>query len=274
MSPESISNPRNARVQRALRLRTRRGRNQQGRTILDGQREIVRALEGGVRIEEVFCCDRADRTASSAGHLLSLDRVLDRLRQQGATLFSVPPAILDRLAFGERNEGLVAVATIPASTLDRLPMGKQPLWIVLDGVEKPGNLGAVLRSADGAGAQGVIVCGEGTDVYNPNVIRASLGTVFAVPTAVTDAVTCRKWLQQQAARIVVGRAEAVTNYSDCDFRVATAIVLGSEAHGASDVWRGTDCRDICIPMHGIADSLNVSAAAAVLLYEARRQRKP
>src|SRR5690606_8869888 len=144
--------------------------------------------------------------------------------------------------------------------------------LVLESVEKPGNLGAVLRTADGAGVDGVIVADPRTDPWNPNTVRASMGTLFSIPLAVTDTAAARAWLTEHGIRLVAAVLGAPTRYTEADLRGPVAIVLGSEAHGLSDAWRGDDVTAVHIPMLGIADSLNVSATAAVLAYEALRAR--
>ena len=143
--------------------------------------------------------------------------------------------------------------------------------VVLEGVEKPGNLGAVLRSADGAGANALIVADPRTDLFNLNVIRASAGTVFGVPLAVAPADAVITWLRERGIRIVATRVGAAA-YTDADLRGPLAIALGSETEGLSEQWAGAGIEAVSLPMLGIADSLNVSVTAAVLLYEARRQR--
>jgi TrmH family RNA methyltransferase len=148
-----------------------------------------------------------------------------------------------------------------------------PLLAVIEGVEKPGNLGAVLRTADGAGVSAVIVAESGTDLFNPNVIRASLGTIFSVPVAVASTGDVLAWLRERGIRIVAARVQASIDYTSADYRGAVAIALGSEARGLSDAWAELADISVHVPMLGIADSLNVSATAAVIFYEALRQRR-
>jgi TrmH family RNA methyltransferase len=143
---------------------------------------------------------------------------------------------------------------------------------VLSGVEKPGNIGAVLRTADAAGVSAVILADPRTDPFNPNAIRASLGTIFSVPVATATVAETLAWLREKQCRILTTRVDARLTYSEADYRGPTAIVLGSEAEGLSDGWSGADDVPVRVPMLGIADSLNVSATAAVLFYEAVRQR--
>ena len=181
-------------------------------------------------------------------------------------------AVLAKVAFGERAEGLVAVVRIPSTDLARLALPDDALVVVIEGVEKPGNLGAVLRSADGAGADAVIVASPRSDIYNPNTIRASAGTVFAIPLAAAPTADVLAWLRTEGFRTVAARVDGATSYLDIDLTGRVAIALGAEADGLSDAWAGDDIVAARLPMLGVADSLNVSVTAAVLLYEARRQR--
>jgi TrmH family RNA methyltransferase len=164
------------------------------------------------------------------------------------------------------------VARPPQTTLDDLRLPACPLVAVLEGVEKPGNVGAVLRSADAAGVSALIVADGGTDLYNPNTIRASLGTIFSMPVRAAPAPNVRDWLSSRQIPIFAARVDATTSYTDVDFTGPAAIVLGSEAAGLSQVWTA-GVTPIRLPMHGAADSLNVSATAAVLFYEVLRQRE-
>jgi TrmH family RNA methyltransferase len=177
-----------------------------------------------------------------------------------------------KIAFGDRAEGLLAVVRAPSLRLDDLRLSGDPLLVVVEGVEKPGNLGAILRSADGAGADAVIAASPRTDLANPNVIRASAGTYFAVPRAAAPTDDVIAWLRERRVRVVAARVGAERAYGEADLTGPLAIVLGSEAKGLTDAWQAEDVETVRLPMHGIADSLNVSVAAAVLLYEARRQR--
>ncbi len=177
----------------------------------------------------------------------------------------------DRLAFGNRGDGIVLVVAIPPSTIGGLDPPADPLLLVTEDVEKPGNLGAILRTADAVGCDAVIAVG-GTDLYNPNVIRASVGTVFSLPLAAATADTTIAWLRARAIRLVAARVDARMAYAEADLRGPLALVLGSEADGLSATWQDEAIESVRLPMHGVADSLNVSVAAAVLAFEARRQR--
>jgi RNA methyltransferase, TrmH family len=263
-SPDLTSTA-NPRVKAIAGLRDRRDRERTGRTIVDGAREVRRAIEAGAGIDEAFVCVPLLQGADARA-------AFDRLTEAGVPITTTSAKVFEKLAFGERAEGIVAVVRVPSLALDELDLPPDPLVVVLEGVEKPGNLGAVLRSADGAGAHALIVADARTDPFNPNVIRASAGTVFGVPLAVstTDAVIA--WLHQRGIRILATRVDASATYVDADLRGPLAIALGSETEGLSERWAGAGIEAVSLPMLGIADSLNVSVTAAVLLYEARRQR--
>jgi TrmH family RNA methyltransferase len=184
----------------------------------------------------------------------------------------VSPAVLAKVAFGERSDGVVAVVAAPQLDLADLVPTDEPLVVVLEGVEKPGNLGAVLRTADGAGATAVIAADPLTDPFNPNAIRASLGTIFALPVVAATTTDTIAWLERRGIRAVAAIVDAVTPWTAADLTGPLAIVLGNEATGLSPAWHDAGMTAISIPMRGIADSLNVSTAAAIVLYEAVRQR--
>ncbi|HEX7949434.1 MAG TPA: RNA methyltransferase [Candidatus Limnocylindrales bacterium] len=258
----SLTNPR---IKAAVGLRDRRERERTGLTLVDGAREVGRALAAGVAVVEVFVCE-----SLLAGP--DARQGLDLLRNRDIPLQPVSETVFAKLAFGQRAEGLVAVVRIPSTALDELRLPAAPLVVVVEGVEKPGNLGAVLRSADGAGADAVIAASPATDLFNPNAIRASAGTIFAVPLAAAPSGETLGWLAGRALRIVTALVDAEKAYTDADLTGPLALVLGAEAEGLSDAWRKPDVQAVRIPMLGVADSLNISVSAAILLYEARRQR--
>lgn len=260
-----IASPGNPRIKAAAALRDRAARVRTGTTVVDGARELRRALDAGVEVVEAFVCEPrlAGPDALAA---------LEGLRARGTDVVGVSDAALSRLAFGDRNEGLVAVIRSRPQDLDAVALGSEPLIVVIEDVEKPGNVGAVLRSADGAGADAVIAAAAGTDMANPNVIRASAGTVFSMPTAAAEPGAVLDWLRARRIRVVAARVDGARTYTDADLTGPLALVLGSEAEGLGETWLAPDVEPIRIPMRGVADSLNVSVSAAILLYEARRQR--
>jgi len=258
----SLANPR---VKAAAALRDRRERDRTGLTLVDGARELRRALDAGVTVIEAFACEPllAGPDARAA---------LDRLRATATVLQPTSETVFAKLAFGQRAEGLVAVVRIPSMALGDLVLPEWPLVVVVEAIEKPGNLGAILRSADGAGADAVIAASPRTDLFNPNAIRASAGTIFSVPLGSATTAETFDWLAGRGLRIVTARVDAERSYTDADLTGPLALILGAEAEGLSDTWYGPRAEAVRIPMLGVADSLNVSVSAAILLYEARRQR--
>ncbi len=263
--PDDISSVRNHRIQSFLSLGKRRERDSTGLFTIEGIREISRAFENGIEISEIFYCPSIVEGTGGAP-------LLEKISSSGSPVFSVTSRIFERIAYRGSTGGLAVTAVRPGTGLENLPETDLPLYMVIDGIEKPGNQGAVLRSADGAGVTGLILTGEGTDLYNPNTVRASLGTVFSVPVATASAADTIDWLRSRDISIAISTPDADLLYTEADLTGRCALVLGSESHGAGDEWiEAADIR-LAIPMRGLADSLNVSASASILAYEALRQR--
>jgi RNA methyltransferase, TrmH family len=265
VSDSVIRSLQNPRVKEAVALRDSRHRRKAGRILIDGARELARAVHAGVQLVEVFVCEPLCRSRE-AEELLAL------LPDCGTPVLCVTPAVFEKITFGSRIDGVMAVAVPPSAELARCRLPACPLVAVLEGVEKPGNIGAVLRSADGAGVSALIAAAARTDLFNPNAIRASLGTIFTVPVADAPVDETLAWLRRHQLTLYAARVDGAILYTEVDFTRPCAIVLGSEAGGLSEAWQGDDVTAIRLPMQGVADSLNVSAAAAVLFYEALRQR--
>ncbi len=265
MTDSAITSATNPRIKAVVRLRDRRERERSGQTLIDGARELRRALDAGAAVVEAYVCEPllAGPDARAA---------LDGLRRRRVPVTTVGEVAFAKLAFGDRAEGLVAVVRSPVVGLDQIPLPADPLLLVTEDVEKPGNLGAILRSADGAGATAVIAASPRTDLANPNVIRASAGTVFTVPLAAAPTTQVIDWLRAAGVRILAARVDADRRYTDAELSGPVALVVGAEAEGLSGEWHAPDIEAIGLPMLGVADSLNVSVSAAILLYEARRQR--
>jgi TrmH family RNA methyltransferase len=260
-----ISSRQNPRFRAVLALREARERRERGLLIVDGAREIGRALAAGVALSEAWVARERVRSQEARAALEAAEAI-------GAPVVDAAPELLARLAYGDRDDGIVAVLVAPPTDLDGVRLPDEPLVVVVEGLEKPGNLGAIVRSADGAGVDAVIVADAAADPWNPNAIRASIGTVFSMPLAVCDSAEARAYLGARGIRVVAADPDGDHPYDQVDLSGALAIVLGAEATGLSDGWRDGDVTRVRIPMHYIADSLNVSATAAVLLFEARRQR--
>ena len=269
MIPPTITSLQNPRVKDAVKLRDRRGREKQGRILIEGIREIRQALTAGVEITEIFVCEPLFEERDATG-------LMDQLRsQKNLALLHVSEQVMLKLAFGDREEGLLAIGKPPQRKLSDLAPRPEavPLFAVVEGIEKPGNLGAIVRTADAAGVSGLVVADGGTDLFNPNAIRASLGAIFTVPVCAASGADVLAWLRQQKLRIFAAKVEAAQPYTEADFRAPSAIVLGGEAQGLSSLWSGDGISSISMPMLGCVDSLNLSASAAILFYEAVRQRQ-
>lgn len=263
---EPLTSLQNPRVKRAVKLRDRRSREREGAFLIEGYRELRRAVDARLPMDELFTCPELYLGENE-------DRLLADARERcGAEITPVAKAVFEKMAYRDRPEGLLAVAPIPEWSLDRLADTDGGLYVVAVTIEKPGNLGTILRCADAVGADGVIVCDRCTDLFNPNVVRASIGTLFTVPAveAVSDEVL--RWLRERHVRTVATSPDAKIAYTDADLTGAVAIVLGSEQYGLDERWLAETEVQVQIPMAGAADSLNVAMATVVVLYEAMRQR--
>ncbi len=260
-----IESPQNARIKATARLRDRRARKQSGMILIDGARELMRAIDGGIEVVEAFVCQDLLISADANACVV-------RLKNAGADIVHTSAAAYGKLRYGERDDGIVAVARRPTPGLDSLTLREDSMIAVVECVEKPGNLGAILRTADAAGVTAVIASDARGDIYGANAIRASLGAVFTVPLFEATSADAYAWLRAANVSVFVATPDAEASYTSALYTGRFAIVLGAEASGISDVWRGDACRAIGLPMHGKIDSLNVSATAAVLFYEALRQR--
>jgi TrmH family RNA methyltransferase len=264
-APPLLTSLANPRVKTARALRDRRERDRTGQTLIDGAREIRRAIEAGAEVVEVFVCEPLLAGPDARAALASL-------RASAVPVQATSEPVFAKLAFGERSEGIVAIVRIPSLQLGALTPPADALVAVVEGVEKPGNLGAILRSADGAGVDSVVAASARTDLYNPNAIRASAGTIFTIPLAAAPTPDVLGWLRDRGLRIVAARVDATERYTDVDLTGPVALVVGAEADGLVEAWSAPDVIAVHLPMLGVADSLNVSVSAAILFYEARRQR--
>ena len=254
----------NTRVKHVVRLRQRRAREQEARFVVEGRRELERALDADAAIETVFHCDALHRGEQERD-------LIRRLGRADVELVATSADVFRKMSYRQGPDGVLGVVASAALGLDQLGDPSGGLWLVVEGIEKPGNLGAMLRSADAAGA-GVIVADPKTDVFNPNVIRASIGTLFTVPLAVAPGDKVRGWLQEHAVCPITALPEAPVPYTEADLTGDIALVVGSEHAGLSPAWRETGLASVSIPMSGHADSVNAAMAATILSFESRRQR--
>lgn len=265
MSANQIDSPQNPKIKSVARLRSSRGRAQQGLIVIDGYREVSRAIACGVTIESIF----VPATAGEATIDTQPETWHDAVSSSDARVFLVAERAFEKIAFGQRHEA-VAVAKPPSTTLQEVTLTDTAIVAVLEGIEKPGNLGAVLRSADGAGVDAVILVDPVTDLFNPNTIRASLGTVFSLQTATASFAEYKSWADSLQLPHYLARCDSrARSYREVDYTRRCCLAFGSEAYGLSDKWDEiNDKENVVIPMAGIADSLNVSVAAAVMFYNA------
>lgn len=259
MQENVITSLTNSRVKRLVALQAKSAeRLREGVFVVEGVRELERCSAAGLVIEEVYYCPAI---------LPELPAV------ECGAIYEVSQAVYDKIAYRGGTEGVTSVVKTRTLGLSDLQLGDAPLIVVLESVEKPGNLGAVLRSADAAGVNAVIVCDPLTDLWNPNLVRSSTGAIFSVPCVACTSEECIAFLKKRGITILTAQLQDSELYYDIDMKRATAIVMGTEATGLTNVWREAADAHIRIPMLGIVDSLNVSVSAAILMYEAVKQRQ-
>jgi TrmH family RNA methyltransferase len=259
-----ITSPANPRIKHLVALRRRRARDQAGVTLVEGYAEIDLALAAGVRPQALYCCP-------DLAHGDQL-RVAGRVAELGGEIVRVSPPVFAKVAYRESPDGWLAVVPVMDTALARLQLGEQPLLLICEGVEKPGNLGAILRTADAAGLTAVIATDPVTDWGNANLVRASKGAVFSVPVAAAPSGEVLPWLAASGLTLAAATPDGAVLLGDADLTGPVAIAVGSETHGLSMPWKERADVTVRIPMFGRADSLNVAAAAAIVIYEAVRQR--
>lgn len=266
MKTEAITSAQNPKIKTLLELQEKsKARRREGLFVVEGARELIHCISAGYQIHTLFIC--MDILSEEA--LAEIDEALSGKR---CGCFSIPKHIYEKVAYRGSTEGVIAEFKCKSHTLEDLNIKENPLVVVLESVEKPGNLGAILRSADASGVDAVIVCDPLTDLYNPNLIRSSIGGIFTVQTAATSSDEAIKWLKERNIKIYTAQLQDSEWYYDTDMTSGTAIVMGTEATGLTDAWRKAADAHIKIPMLGRLDSLNVSVSAAILMYEAVRQR--
>ncbi len=261
---KSITSPQNPQIKKLIRLKERKERDETALFLIEGYREIKRASEGDVHFQTVFICPDLFLGSNEQPLIESI----------GVETFILPKSLFEKISYRDRPDGLIAIAYQMQKTLIDLQSKKlSPLYVVAESIEKPGNLGTILRSSDAVGADGVIVCDRCTDIYNPNVVRASVGTLFTLPVVEAKGSDAYIWLKEHQIQIIAATPSASIEYTDAALDGPVAIVVGTEQWGLSDLWmQAADVR-VKIPMLGVADSLNVAMATTLLLYEVIRQRK-
>ena len=278
MRTEQVTSAQNPKIRNLLLLQEKsKARREQGLFVVEGRRELEHCIEAGFTVRTLFVCPElsggfsegicfpgASTLFLAPGKQIPSDAI--------PQIIEIPESLYRKVAYRESTEGIIAEVERKDIGLEDLKLSENPLVVVLESVEKPGNLGAVLRSADAAKADAVLVCDPLTDLYNPNLIRASLGGVFTVPTVCTSSEEAIAWLRAKGIRILTAQLQDSEWYYDTDMTVGTALVMGTESTGLTPQWREAADARIRIPMLGRLDSLNVSVSTAILLFEAVRQR--
>ena len=260
---EKITSLQNPKIKLLLQLQQKSSERRKAELfVVEGRRELMHCMEAGYEVNTVFWCPSVEVGTEPIPSL-----------PEGVRLFEVSKDIYERVAYRGSTEGIIAEVRTRKLSLADLQLGASPLVVVVERVEKPGNLGAILRSADAAGVDAVIVCDPLTDLYNPNLIRSSIGGIFSVPCVACTSEECIAFLKQRGIQILTAQLQDSHLYYDTDMRRPTAIVMGTEATGLTDQWREAADAHIRIPMLGRIDSLNVSVSAAILMFEAVRQRQ-
>lgn len=265
MSPDPITSTSNDRIKALVRLRSRRERDRTGRFLVEGYRELRRAVEAGIDVAEVYACPALFLGGNEAA-------LLERCSAAGAEVVEVAEAPFRKASYRDRPEGLLGVARQFDVSLGHLAPSPNPLLLVAESIEKPGNLGTMLRTAEAAGADAVIVCDPATDPFNPNVVRASLGTLFRVPLGVAPTPEAVAWLASRGITTFAATPSATLPHYQANLSGPAALVIGSEQYGLTDAWLEAADHRIVIPMPGSVDSLNAAMSAGILLFEAARQR--
>ena len=274
MVPEIITSGQNPKIKALLELQEKsRARREKGLFVVEGQRELDHCIAAGFVPDTIFICpeiyschpERRPEPAEGRSEGSSF-------AGEGYKVFHVSKNVYEKIAYREGTEGIIAEMKYKERKLEDIVLSDNPLVIVLESVEKPGNLGAVLRSADAAGADAVIICDPLTDLYNPNLIRASIGAIFSRQVAAATSEETISWLKANNIQILTAQLQDSSLYYDTPMTGPTAIVMGTESTGLTDIWRKAADKHIRIPMLGALDSLNVSVSAAILLFEAVRQR--
>ena len=258
-----ITSLQNPKIKEAVRLRNRRDRDQSDRFLIEGYRELKRAVDAGIKIETVFYCPE----------LFLGENEKDLIAAAQSSAFACTPAVFAKLSYRDRPDGILAVAPQMHLKLADIKLSTCPFLLVAESIEKPGNLGTILRSSDAAGVDAVIVCDRTTDIHNPNVVRSSVGTLFTQPVIEASSEETIAFLKQHSISIAAATPHADLEFTQADLKVPLAIAMGTEQYGLSELWMKEADISVRIPMFGTADSLNVASATTLLLYEVVRQRR-
>ena len=265
-SAKLLTSMQNPLVKQVAKWRDRHDRDADQKVLIEGYRALTRAMAGHYPIEQLFICPEWFQGENEG-------TLIDAVCKQGAKLYQVGKEAFVKMTYRDRPEGLLGVGPQIHHTLDDLPKLDRPaFYLVAEQIEKPGNLGTMLRSADAAGVDGLILCDPVTDLYNPNVVRASTGVLFTLPIAEASSEDTLKWLRKNGVKILSATPHTENLFTDVVMTTPLAVVVGAEQFGLSDLWMNEADLQVRLPMMGAADSLNVATATTILLYEALRQR--
>jgi RNA methyltransferase, TrmH family len=261
-----IASPQNDRIKNIVKLRNRRERDKQQMMVVEGYRSLLRASNNHIDFAEFYFCRDFFMGENE-------DSLIELYRSRGTKIIEVTKIVFEKISYRDRPEGLLGVAPYFNKSLNDLTFKEEPFLVVAQAIEKPGNLGTIIRSTDGTGADALILCDRCTDLFNPNVITASTGICFALPVIETSSADCLTYLKENNITILSATPSADTLYTDVDMTGPVAVIVGTEQYGLTDEWLRESTINVKIPMLGQADSLNVSTATTLLLYEAVRQRE-
>lgn len=261
-----ITSLQNPRIKDLAKLKNRRKRDDENVIVIEGYRAILLALDNNFTLSEIYYCPELYLGVNEAS-------LIERAVEGGARDYQTTPEVFAKIAYRDRPEGIIAVASQFHHKLSELSVSDHSLFLVAEAIEKPGNLGTMLRTADAAQVDGVIICDGITDIYNPNVVRASIGTLFTVPIAHADTESFFKWKTEHNIKLIATTPSATKMFTDVDLTGNVALAVGTEQVGLPSYWIDHADEKVLIPMYGQADSLNASASATLVLYEAVRQRR-
>lgn len=263
---DEITSLQNPKLKKAVKLADRKERNETGLFLIEGFRELKRAADSGITVQALFICPKLFLGSNE-------NALIEQIEKTGAEIIACNESVFQKLSYRDRPDGLVAIANQMQQTLSDLILPPNPFLVIAEAIEKPGNLGTILRSADAAGVDAVIVCDRCTDIYNPNVVRASVGTLFTIPVIEATSAETLHFLKEKNIQVVAATPAADAEFTDTNLSGSIAIAVGTEQLGLTDLWMSAADIQVRIPMHGVADSLNVATATTLLLYEVVRQRK-
>lgn len=264
-----INSLQNPRIKQAVKLRDKRERDRSQSFLIEGYRELLCGVKGGIPLVGLFF---------SPGHFLGTNEpaLIEKIRERGVEVMEVSKAVFEKMSYRDRPDGLLAIATqthLSLQDLDyKILKDHPPFFLIAEAIEKPGNLGTILRSCDAAGVDALLVCDRCTDIFNPNVVRASVGTLFTIPVVEVSSDETIEWLKNHKIRTVAAMPDAPGTFTKTDLTGPIAVAVGTEQLGLSKKWMEQADIQVSIPMHGAADSLNVATATTLLLYEVLRQR--